>query len=149
MAARTVLEELTEEDALSPEYVGQRLDDWAARVEALYGEIERWLPAGWTARRGSAVTMHEELMQKSNVPARKLPTLEIVHDAKVQIQIRPYGLWIIGANGRLDLIAQGELFFLLDHAKTFERPSWQITPAKSPRSFKPFDEKQLRNLLRA
>src|SRR5712692_5020171 len=128
MAAQTVLEELTEED-LTREHVQRRVDDWAARIEALYANIERWLPPDWKARRGKPVAMHEDLMQRLGVPRRELPTLEVLSDGNAQIRFRPYGLWIIGWNGRIDLTRDRELFFVLDSAETFEPPSWQIAPA--------------------
>jgi hypothetical protein len=146
MTARTVLEELTE-DGLTREHVVRRVEDWSFRLGALYADIDRWLPAGWTARHGAPFTMHEELMRNSGVPPRELPTLELLHDRTVRLRIRPYGLWIIGANGRLDLTKGRELFLIVDHAKTFDPPNWQIAPTTVPREFKPFDEARLKDLL--
>lgn len=145
MIGRTVLEELTQDD-LNREHVAQRVADWSCRIVALYADIGRWVPDGWTTRRGVPVTMHEELMRNFGVPPRELPTFELIQDGMVNLRIRPYGLWIIGANGRLDLTRGRELFLILDHAKTFEPPSWQIAPATA-RDFKPFDAARLKALL--
>jgi hypothetical protein len=146
MSAQTVLEELTRED-LTREHVERRIQDWASRVEALYEAIERWLPEGWTVRRGAPVAMHEEPMRHAGVAPRHLPTLELVRDGEVRLRIRPYGLWIIGNNGRLDLIKGHELFFILDHARIFDPPDWQIAPVTARRDFSPFDEAHLKVLL--
>lgn len=147
VAAQTVLEELTG-DELTREHVQERVDDWANRIEALYRDLERWLPAGWTARRGPPVVMREPLMQKTGVPERELPTLELAHDGTIEVYIRPYGLWIIGANGRLDLIKKGqELFLLVDHALTFEAPRWSIAALKARSLSESCDEKRFRALL--
>ena len=148
MPAQTVLEELTR-DELTREHVQRRVDDWADRIEGLYERVERHLPAGWTAKRGSTVTMHEELMKRLEVPQRELPTLELLRDGAVCIKFRPYGLWIIGTNGRIDLVKGQERYFLLDHAGTFEAADWHVAPASSRRDSKPFNDAWLQALLAA
>ena len=91
--------------------------------------------------------MHEELMKRLEVPRRELPTLELLRDGTVSARFRPYGLWIIGVNGRVDLVKGQELFFIHDHAKTFEAPNWHVAPATARRESKPFDDVQLKALL--
>jgi hypothetical protein len=137
MPAETVLEELTR-DELTREHVQRRVDDWVARIEALYDEVESALPAGWAARRGASALMHEELMKKMGVPPRQLPTLELVRDGSVQVTFRPYGLWIIGTNGRIDVVNGRERYVLLDHARTFEAADWRIAPAAARQNSTPF-----------
>ena len=127
----------------------QRVNDWADRIEGLYEAVEGWLPTGWMARRGLPVTMNEELMQNMSVPARELPTLDLLHDGTAEVRIRPYGLWIIGANGRIDLVKGRNIFLILDHAKTFESPNWHIAPAIDRQNSKPFDRSQLEALVSA
>ena len=146
MPAQTVLEELTR-DELTADHVRQRADDWVKRIEALYSNVGRWLPGGWTAQRGGLVSMHEELMRKMDVPQRDLPTLELIHDATVCAKFRPYGLWIIGTNGRIDLVKGQARYFLLDHAETFEPADWHVALSTSRRDSKPFNDAWLRALL--
>lgn len=148
MSAQTVLEELTTNE-LTSDHVRKRVDDWSSRIDNLYKTLEEWLPNGWTARRGAAVSMNEELMQYNGVPARDLPTLELLHDGTVGVKIRPYGLWIIGANGRIDLVKGHDIYLILDHAKTFEPPNWHIAAATERQNSKPFDKGQLETLLSA
>jgi hypothetical protein len=146
MPAQTVLEELTT-DELTSDHVRKRVDDWSSRIDNLYKALEEWLPNGWTARRGASVSMNEELMQTNRVSARDLPTLELLHDGTVKVKIRPYGLWIIGANGRIDLVKGHDRYFILDHAKTFEAPNWHIAAATERQNSKPFDRGRLEALL--
>ena len=146
MPAQTVLEELTR-DELTRDHVDHRVDDWSKRIENLYRRVERQLPAGWTAQRGLPVTMHEVLMQRLGVPQRKLPTLELLRDGAVCIRFRPYGLWIIGTNGRIDLVKGQDRYFLLDHAGAFETADWHVAHAASRRNSKPFDDAWLQALL--
>ncbi len=146
MPAQTVLEELTT-DALTRDHVRQRVDDWSSRIDSLYKELEGWLPDGWTAKPGASVSMNEDLMQNTGEPARELPTLELLHDGTVEVKIRPYGLWIIGANGRIDLVKGRDIYRIVDRAKTFEPPSWHIAEPTARQVLKPFDRKQLEALL--
>lgn len=146
MPAQTVLEELSR-DELTADYVQQRVADWVKRIEALYADVERWLPVGWTARRGTSVPMHEELMRKVGVPSRGLPTLELIHGGVVSATLRPYGLWIIGTNGRIDLVKGQERYLLLDHAGTFEPADWRTAPSTARRDSKPFNGAWLKALL--
>jgi hypothetical protein len=145
MSAQTVVEELSR-DELTREHVEQRVEDWARRIDALYDDVERWLPAQWSAKHGDPVTMREEPMKKVGVPPRELPTLELARDNAVRIRLRPYGLWIIGANGRIDLVKGSELYLVVDHSKTFEAPSWHISAATARREPKPFDAGALARL---
>jgi hypothetical protein len=148
MPAQTVLEELTT-DELTSDHVRKRVEDWLSRIDNLYKSLEEWLPNGWSTRRGASVSMHEELMRNNGVPARDLPTLELLHNGIVGVKIRPYGLWIIGANGRIDLIKGHDRYLILDHAKTFEAPSWHIAAATERQNPKPFDRGRLEALLAA
>ncbi len=95
------------------------------------------------------VTMNEELMQHMSVPAREQATLELRHDGTSEVKIRPYGLWIIGANGRIDLVKGPDIYLILGHAKSFESPNWHIAPATERQNSKPFDRGQLEALLSA
>lgn len=146
MSTQSVLEELARNE-LTADHVERRVDDWASRIKALYSAVEGWLPEGWSARHGSPVPMHEELMRKTGVPPRDLPTLELIHDGAVSATLRPYGLWIVGTNGRIDLIKQHERYLVLDHAGTFETPDWRVAPSTARRDSKPFNAAWLRDRL--
>ena len=146
MAAQSVLEELTK-DELTRDHVQRRVDDWANRIDALYDDVESWLPDVWTAKRGTSTTMYEELMRKVGVPPRRLPTLELLRDGDARVRLRPYGLWIIGTNGRIDLIKGQERYLVLDHAGTFDAADWYVAPATARRDSKPFTNIWLQTLL--
>jgi hypothetical protein len=49
-----------------------------------------------------------------------------VRGKQVLLTFKPYGLWIIGSNGRVDLIAPRAGYFLLDLARHFEPPIWKL-----------------------
>jgi hypothetical protein len=80
--------------------------------------------------------MHEQLMQKFNVPARDLPVLELSSGQR-SARLEPRGLWIIGANGRLDLFAGPDHYMIVDTAENLRPPQWQIAPFSDRRQLKP------------
>ena len=88
-------------------------------------------------------------MRKMRVPPQDLPTLELIHDEAVSAKLRPYGLWIIGTNGRIDLVKGQERYLLLDHAGTFEPADWRAAPSIARRDSKPFNDAWLKALLKA
>jgi hypothetical protein len=122
-----VLEETTSRE-LDRDHIVRRVDDWASRIDALYRALSGWLPIGWTAERKGTVSMREELMQKFHVPARELPVLQLFLDGKPSATIEPRGLWIIGANGRLDFFRGSCHCVIIDSAENFEPADWHIAP---------------------
>ena len=146
MTGETVVEELAR-DELTHDHVQRRVDDWAKRIDQLYDAVESWLPSGWTARRGAGVTMHEKLMDRLGVSPRHLPTLELMRNGEVSVTFRPDGLWIIGTNGRIDLIKEKVRYVVLDRAGLFDAPDWHAAPASARRDSKRFDSAWLRTLL--
>lgn len=119
-----VLDEITD-DTIDASHVLRRVEDWEARVNGLYAAIRAWLPEGWTAREGAPVRMHEELMREFGVPARFIPTLLLENDAGRSAMLEPRALWIVGANGRVDMTIGGPHYLLVDVAGNFEAPRWE------------------------
>ena len=102
----TVLDDVTDE-TVDAVYVQRRVDDWVARVEGLYAELRGWLPDGWSASAGAPVRMHEEMMRRFDVAPREIPTLRLAGAADECAVLEPRGLWIVGANGRVDMRGGG------------------------------------------
>jgi hypothetical protein len=134
-----VLEETTNRQ-IDRDHIVRRVDDWVGRIEALYQQLSRWLPAGWTADRSGTVQMREELMQKFSVPARELPVLQLSYQGKPSAHIEPRGLWIIGANGRLDLFSGLGHYVIIDSAENLEPPDWRIAPLSDRRKLRPLNQ---------
>ena len=66
----TVLEDVTSE-TIDAEHVARRVEDCAGRVTGLYTAIGDWLQNGWEAHRGVPVVMHEAMMRKFDVAAKR------------------------------------------------------------------------------
>ncbi len=121
----TVLDEVTSE-TLDAKHIRRRVDDWEERVEGLYAMIGGWLPDGWEVRRGTPVLMHEKLMRKFGIEAKRIPTLELHGDAGEVVRLEPHALWIIGNNGRVDMKRDDRRYLIVDAAENFEEPNWQV-----------------------
>lgn len=121
----TVLDDVTSE-TIDAAHVRRRVDDWTERLNGLYTVIGDWLPDGWETREGTPIMMHEELMRKYGVAAKRIPTLELLGRAGEVVKVEPRGLWIIGYNGRVDLKRNGHRYLIVDTADNFEQPNWQV-----------------------
>ena len=91
--------------------------------------------------------MHEELMQRFDLPPRQLPVLNILHEGKVVGSIEPRGLWIIGANGRLDFTLKTNRYVILDVAETFAAAQWHIASFAHREKLQPLNRETFLSLL--
>ncbi len=76
-----------------------------------------------------------------------LISLDIYNKDRITATIKPIGLWIIGANGRVDILFKDGAVTLVDEAERFQAASW--VAHKSPRKDKgvKFDRNYLFDLL--
>lgn len=126
---KNVLDDVTDEK-VDAQHINRRVDDWVERVKNLYAKIDEWLPDGWTSQEGESVCMHEEMMRRFNVAARQIPTLLLVNGSGNSARLEPRGLWIIGANGRIDMKFGSRHYLIVDVAGSFEAPDWQVADAE-------------------
>ena len=140
-----VAEELIDSDErVDRDYVERRLDDWRQRLDSIYASIGGWLPPAWSIVDGGSVTIHEELMEKYDVAERRLPAKALLRDGRPAGRLLPRGLWIIGANGRLDLILSARHSIIVDRAQSFERPQWTIMPLRDRLDSRPLTAETLK-----
>ena len=148
MDATTTLEELTE-GPLERAHVQRRVDDWAARLDALYADIEAWLPPGWTARPGRPAAMDEGPMREVGIAARELPTLEVLAGEEVRGRFLPRALWIIGVNGQVHYYSAKSAYLLSDISEMFARADWEASPYRNRDRAQRLDKRSLREMLAA
>lgn len=131
-----VLEELAEEaeGKIDRHHVERRVIDWQRRVLAIYNRITGWLPSDFTTSRNRLLPRREEMMVRYGVPELELPVLEMNKPDGWFGKLVPRGLWIIGANSRLDLFVPEGHFLIIDRADNFEPPQWMIAPSAERRS---------------
>lgn len=147
---RSTSEELANPSGVSRERVLQRLRDWRDRVHMLYDEIERVLQGtSFRPNREGKHTSAEELPQRVGVTETEQPKIDILRivrpDNTNAAVLYPRGLWIIGANGRIDLritpsVGGGETYMLVDLSEPLAgRAQWIRMPIGSPFEREPFD----------
>ncbi len=142
-----VLEELTEAEAtIDKAYVERRVHDWQRRVELLYDDVLAWLPAGWSGSQSGSVPFYEEPMQRFGLGRAMLPVL-VLRGGNILARLEPRGLWIIGANGRVDLISGSSHFLLVDRSENFQPSDWQVSSLGNRVHQRPLDRTLLAEML--
>lgn len=131
------------------EHISNRIADWKKRVENLYKEIEKWLKTEpiFSINIGNPIPMYEELMQSFQIKQTEVETADVLKGKKIVLSFKPKGLWMIGANGRLDILTRNGSYILIDTAEQFESPNWKIYSSIDRVNGKSFNEKELFNIL--
>jgi hypothetical protein len=131
-------------------HVLERVADWENRINALYDKVTQWAEdAGFRTERTRKVLMSEDLMQKFAVPDRELPVLDILRENQTAASFVPLGLWIIGANGRINIVTHAGTYILVDRARELGKPEWILINPDDRRQFSPFNEAEFSRLTRA
>jgi hypothetical protein len=135
--------------SLSKQKVLNRIDDWEKRVHDLFLDIEIWIKdiPNVTLVHTKEMEMYEELMWKYKIPSRKLETANILMDGKIIMALRPYGLWIIGANGRIDLLYKNGGFYIIDNSEKYKSPIWKLYSTNNKEEPKDFNKNTFMELL--
>lgn len=138
------------ENEITKEHIEKRVNDWKTRILDLYKEVDQWLSSSeYSIKSGNSISMYEELMQKFNVPADTMDTADIYKKDKIILSIKPKGLWIIGANGRIDILTSKGSYTLVDFSDQFKKPVWHIYSSKDiqKKNGKVFNKEELLNIL--
>ncbi len=139
--------ELLEISITDKELTLKRIKDWQKRVKNLYAEIKHWLPSQCEVKDGAPTSMFEEMMQIFNINPVNIETIDLFKGNKFLMSFKPKGLWIIGANGRIDIISRKGSFILLDNAVQFNVPQWHIYTLSGKQIGKPFIETEFLKLI--
>ena len=126
-----------DQEEIDKPYIERRVAEWANRIDALYSIVQDALSGmrEISTSMSRSISMNEELMQKYSVPGRELPILDIKKNGQIIATLKPIGLWVIGANGRVDLLSEKGSYILVDHAEHGANPDWKVfTPANRTKS---------------
>lgn len=139
---------MSNENTLSKRDIENRVEDWERRISNLYSSVKDWLASSssYTAKEQSEVTMCEELMQQYEIPSKQLKVLDVYDGDKIIATFKPIGLWIIGANGRVDILSKKGVVLLVDKAEQFQTPNW-LSYTKDKKKSTPFDKEYFLNML--
>jgi hypothetical protein len=110
--------------------------------------MEKWLPEGMAITGRAPTPMLEELMRKFNVGPAEMPTFEIVRGTERVMRVQPKGLWVIGANGRVDLITKNASYILVDESEPSSVTSdWNYYASTKERRATQLDQTHFLSLL--
>ena len=141
--------ELEERKPVNKVHVQRRVKDWKSRVSNLYKDIQNWLAdkPEYTLVSGHPMRMFEELMEQFGVQPLDVDTADLFKDSHLLLTFKPKGLWVIGANGRVDIISRKGSYILVDYSDQFEKPKWHIYNTQDRKNSMPFNKKELLNIL--
>lgn len=127
--------------------IEERVADWKQRLELLFGRIRDWAGQNnWIASDGGTVEMNEELMRTTGVPPTRQPVLRLDRTNQYAL-FKPKGLWVIGANGRIDLHTSKGTYVMVDLADPGTEAQWTIFRNTPKRDGTPFSPEIIENLV--
>ncbi len=107
------------------EEVRAQLADWLRRLDDLYAAIETWATGqGWRIEDGEPAPLEDDRLQRLAIGPIQQPALVLHAPTGQRVSIRPKSLWVIGANGRIDIFAPGRVYVLIDVAEGMTPPRW-------------------------
>jgi hypothetical protein len=135
-----------------------RLRDWRDRIHHLYDDIQNGLGKRYRYDRAAQYRTFEEIVQRAGLAEADIPSIDILRitesDGTLRAIIQPRHLWIIGANGRVDLtiIPKSGIgrrqFMLLDLSRPLRRRSdWRLVSPGERLEQPTFTPGRLRELL--
>jgi hypothetical protein len=158
---RSTMAEVRPDRAVDAEHVLARLQDWKERTNRLFNFIENTLGSQFTYDRTGKQRSAEELVQRAGLSEDQVPALDILRIERppgtLRATIMPRGLWVIGANGRLDLRVLGPAnkqiqYFLVDKSQPLsgtENAAWYIIDPSDRLEQRPLTEQVLHEVVGA
>lgn len=127
-----------------------RVDDWERRLTAFFAQISEWIADHPTLSvdQTRTVTMSEELMRNYGVDDRELPILDVLDRGEAAASFVPRALWIIGADGRVDLITRSGTEILV-YDRNAASPGWRVADRNRRTQLTAFDKAKFFALLEA
>ncbi len=119
-----------DEDVIDVAHTERLVDDWIERLQALRAQVAGWLAADFPSLRvvdRAPVPLHQAPMRRSGLAPRDMPAFEIHGGERRIMPFLPKGLWIIGGNGRVDVIARDAAPTLVDRSEPLApQADWRI-----------------------
>jgi len=122
-------------------HVQARVDDWLRRLDGLMDGIRRWAEAhGHAVSEAPPVPLHESVMVDSDMGPVDMPHVTVSSSGNRTIEVVPRGLWMIGANGRIDVRTPDGVLMIIDRSRGFGKdPEWTLYHAGIRRDGVPFE----------
>ena len=108
------------------EEVRAQVADWLDRLDDLFASIKSWAEArGWRIEPQEPVVMHEERMQRFGLDPVPMENFMLHAPEGGKVWVKPKALWVIAANGRVDLFGTNGVYVLFDRAESLAPPQWK------------------------
>ncbi len=113
---------------LTKEHIINRVQDWKKRVYNLILLIKEWTDerSDLEVKFAEKSTMYEEMMYNFGISKCKLDTANVYKNGSLVLAIKPNGLWILGGNGRVDILTRIGNYILIDVSEQFQPSEWKI-----------------------
>ncbi len=124
------------------------IQNWQQRIQDLYEQVRSCAgdSADLSFSEEMTANLYEKPMYDCGLGPVKLPVLNIHRKNDFVASFQPIGLWVLGANGRIDILTKEGTFELIDEAEVGKPPIWQVFAPKSWEA-KPFDNEVVERLL--
>lgn len=133
---------------IDKEYVEIRANNWSKKVSKLYNFVNDNLSNNdIECIADKKMVMYEELMQKFNVPKIDIPILNLRKNKTILASFKPIGLWVIGANGRIDILTKNGAFILADMSENDEQTQWKVYSPENRKEGVDFDSNFINKLV--
>jgi hypothetical protein len=119
-----------------------RITDWIKRLNSLFDQLDAWSAdvPGARIERSEMDQQIEGLMEQFAVKARKVPTFTVFL-GKNRIAFVPSALWIVGANGRVNVMTNYRQYALVDLGGKNREPSdWRLVLPNAKNNLAPFEK---------
>ncbi|MEQ8785414.1 MAG: hypothetical protein RIC55_03915 [Pirellulaceae bacterium] len=129
--------------------VERRVEKWIQRLNSLYTDIHEWIQErpDWEATVSAIRQQDEQLMRQRGVAPRDVPSLTLECGER-SILFRPSALFVVGANGRVDVIGANWQRILIDlSSDDSDRRDWRIVQPNRRVEMQVFDKALLFELL--
>ncbi len=130
------------------DYINHRVSNWLSRIDNLYDQIQEWcrIIPNTTSSLGTPNVMNEKLMNDFAIEVKNMPVLNVLKQGELELVIRPKGLWVMGANGRIDILTSKGSRILVDMAENFSTPNWKLYSGNRKENLD-FDMTSFKNLI--
>jgi hypothetical protein len=119
-----------DEDVIDVAHTERLVDDWIERLQALRAQVAGWLAVDFPSLRvvdRAPVPLHQAPMRRSGLAPRDMPAFEVVGVDSRIMRFVPKGLWVIGANGRVDIVSRLAAPVLVDRSEPLApEPDWKL-----------------------
>jgi hypothetical protein len=140
-------------------HVLARLEDWKTRIDRLYDFVESALGSRYSYDRTEKQLITEEQVHRAGLREDQVPVLDVLSiehpSGTPRAKLVPGGLWIIGANGRIEFRVLGsdqrvKLYYIVDTSLPLfgaEKAEWQLIDRSDVLEEHPLTEQLLREVV--